>query len=498
MHFLILPSLFSIGSGEPQDIKWMALLISFLVVPFFLFKKRQKLFKLDLLSSFLLFLAVLIIFYNSLLLNEPLVSVRHFTLILYCTTFIIISNYSISFNKLFKTLSVSLLSLFLLNIFYNIFMSIPFKHFSQISGFYRNSNHFSLLLCFSLLGLIYNGLETRKKNYALFLILLIAVSSLQSRTYLIVALGLLLYAFTQKYLSLKKFILFFVVTIFINLISYNLFMNYRTVESNYGNRILDELADYKEEGRFKVWKRSLELVGKKPLGFGLGNFAYSFYGLDEEKKRINIYKTPHNEFIRFIYELGILGVVLSLLLIISIFYYFNNFRKRLEKRDIILIDGFLLISFFDFLLQFPLSRAFYFLISIFILSRIRTKVLLEIPAKYLLVTSLLVLFYLLSPYIAERIVLPSTASQKLFCRHWPKSANGCLNQIKSVPPIVGEQLANQSFKYNKENHHYWQALGFMEFQNGKKEIGCERLKQFNKMTSHLVPKMVFFVQQNCN
>ena len=110
--------------------------------------------------------------------------------------------------------------------------------------------------------------------------------------------------------------------------------------------------------RYLFTKKGLQLVSKKPiLGYGTGSFSSVFKKETKTTYDLNKHKTPHNNYLYILFELGFIG----LLFFLSIFYFQI---KELLNKDLLNIEKILLPSFMLFLMLFD-SYMFIFSITLF-------------------------------------------------------------------------------------------------------------------------------------
>ena len=110
--------------------------------------------------------------------------------------------------------------------------------------------------------------------------------------------------------------------------------------------------------RYLFTKKGLQLISKKPiLGYGTGSFSSIFKKETKTTYDLNKHKTPHNNYLYILFELGFIG----LLFFLSIFYFQI---KELLNKDSLNTEKILLPSFMLFLMLFD-SYMFIFSITLF-------------------------------------------------------------------------------------------------------------------------------------
>ena len=103
---------------------------------------------------------------------------------------------------------------------------------------------------------------------------------------------------------------------------------------SYWDRISTIKEGSKASERSLIWKRSLSMIYKNPLGYGAGNFPSAYgryiandpnaYWDDPDKWQVYAWRTAHNSFILIAVELGLLGLAMYIILYYKIY---NNFQK---------------------------------------------------------------------------------------------------------------------------------------------------------------------------
>ena len=110
--------------------------------------------------------------------------------------------------------------------------------------------------------------------------------------------------------------------------------------------------------RYLFTKTGLELIRKKPIfGYGTGSFSSVFKLETETSYDLIKHKTPHNNYLYILFELGFIGLIFFL----SIFYFQI---KELLNKDLINTEKILLPLFMLFLMLFD-SYMFIFSITLF-------------------------------------------------------------------------------------------------------------------------------------
>ena len=157
-----------------------------------------------------------------------------------------------------------------------------------------------------------------------------------------------------------------------------------------------------------LWEKSVYLIAESPIqGVGAGNwqFEYSKFGVgDVEKTRFYniLFKRPHNDFLWVTTEIGIAGLVLTLLIIsvlgwksLKLFLLNGNLKLLVILSGLI---GFLFISFHSF----PKERLLHIVLTSIVVAVLLNELKMTVTAKkamsrsYILIGTVTVLFTLLA------------------------------------------------------------------------------------------------------
>ena len=208
----------------------------------------------------------------------------------------------------------------------------------RIPSFLENPNNlsaYSILLIFIVISLLINTKYKKKKFLYLVLIILLLINIIfsQSRSALLsIIIGFMLFyiLWNKKYL---------VISLFIPIILFIL------PQSRV--RFLQIFDTTQNSSRFKIWEITKLMIKDNLLtGVGYENFSvdypiyinnYPEYSVHDEYLALH----PHNIFLKIQVELGILGSILFVLLILSIIYTFYKIITNSVNNDIkVLTIGF--------------------------------------------------------------------------------------------------------------------------------------------------------------
>jgi O-antigen ligase len=201
----------------------------------------------------------------------------------------------------------------------------------------------NLLLSFSILGMS----------------LAVIFSKSRSGVFVLVFTFILMFEFTVFYFGKqgqqKKWVTKFLKIMFITIIIISLYIGIgATLERFALNKVLK--AD-----RVPVWNFTLKIISDFPLvGSGLGTYASVFLAYDN-RGRLSIYSHAHNDYLEYLSDLGIIGLLLLLgAVLFIIIKAFSVWRTRghpevkgLALGGIVAVINILIHSITDFNLQIP-------------------------------------------------------------------------------------------------------------------------------------------------
>lgn len=223
-------------------------------------------------------------------------------------------------------------------IIYTLYLGYSIDPSIRIPSFLENPNNlsaYSILLIFIVISLLINTKYKKKKFLYLVLIILLLINIIfsQSRSALLsIIIGFMLFyiLWNKKYL---------VISLFIPIILFIL------PQSRV--RFLQTFDTTQNSSRFKIWEITKLMIKDNLLtGVGYENFSvdypiyinnYPEYSVHDEYLALH----PHNIFLKIQVELGILGSILFVLLILSIIYTFYKIITNSVNNDIkVLTIGF--------------------------------------------------------------------------------------------------------------------------------------------------------------
>lgn len=250
--------------------------------------------------------------------------------------------------------------------------------------------------------------------------------------------------------------------------------------------------------RFDTWKQSLRMLIDQPFGVGPGGFEFGFIpyqikgelGVAEE----SILKNPHNEFLRFAVEDGLLVLCAGIMLLILLIKRSRNNLSREELASVTLI---LIFLFVQSIFQFPLENAFPFLLAAVTIGFLASKLFSEkLVARQRTFKLLFCVFLLYVGTTSTRFVLSkyyeansesSLDQLNKGCTLFPSNWRICLDaaqgfidsgQLEKAADILNAELNRN--KYNFSAIRVYSVLSFVR--NDQKEA-CGALWVFHEILS---------------
>ncbi|WP_367990328.1 O-antigen ligase family protein [Vibrio sp. NTOU-M3] len=254
----------------------------------------------------------------------------------------------IDFGKYIRSVSTSLVILPFLMVPMSLLMSkvmgfSPFSDEGTRFGAGIASAHFAFLMYYVIVLLVYHSIKENRFNIYLYGACLLMMLISGSRGPLLAALfpSLLLLRFLklpsikQKILLLSPILAFIIYKFIIFLIART---ELETFDSGGGVNL---------SGREYAWEYFLSKVnGINLFGGGLGSITSITKGVLEYN--LYVFVVPHNEFIRFYMELGLIGCTIFFINIAMIFkVVYKSVERRLRSFILLTFLGILLLTVFD-------------------------------------------------------------------------------------------------------------------------------------------------------
>ena len=242
--------------------------------------------------------------------------------------------------------------------------------------------------------------------------------------------------------------------------------------------------------RIAKWRNSLEIVKMHPyLGIGLGSFnaVYPLYHNkvfeDEGYEGGFFYGGLHNDIYQYLVELGFVGLILFLFILLLIFIMlFEIFKSELSLFDFIFyisamigLVGLLTDSFFNYPLRYP---TYLFLFSIIVgkvyskyIQVRKNKSIFKISLKKFLIIFLV--FFIILSYFSITISYKKNLSEKSFNNAILMEKRGRIDKTwqslkkaieywpyRSMNLIYGTAICYENYKANKTEKNYRETVKY--------------------------------------
>ena len=369
-------------------IKWILIYISVtLCLISFCIERNFYLPKLNLFQSIVvtaLILSILLNFFREefhLYSSSTLNRLSFWIIFFHCLY--IFNNVKEKFNNIYLIIYIILLPLILIGIssigciliyFFDIF---PLNTKFLANATFGNKNMLAEFLGFCLV-IILSVIDYEKNNinFTKFLkitssILVVYIYYLACRSVILATLFSIIFLLYSKRLKYQSFFKIVACTIII-LISLQLpkfdFINHVSQAAKW-SQIYQYTNEYKFNTvtayeRINFWKSTLLMIKENPYGIGSNEFEFKFLPYKALFQQVNsetIEKSPHNEYLRFLCEEGIIVFLLGIILILSLLKKLLKVEKKDFYTDFFISIGvyYAIQSFFQFPLELPFP--FYFI-----------------------------------------------------------------------------------------------------------------------------------------
>lgn len=251
--------------------------------------------------------------------------------------------------------------------------------------------------------------------------------------------------------------------------------------------------------RWLLYTDTLEMFFQNPLGVGLGQYEFAslpYLGnLFPELNEQLLYHSPHNEFLFYLVEDGVIFTfLLSLILFLFCYIYFKNIKKVFCEQPIFFY--FLTILFVQALFQFPLTEPLpYFMIALMIgyfFASLNHETI-EISLKPELVTiffSLNIIAFLViiisfsSNYISYNYPMNKNLN-KLACTYGSRNWLACLNvsslAFKAGDYDTAENFARTTLLWHPLNFQGIKMLGYAYLHQGNRQKACCLFEKYDSL-----------------
>lgn len=448
-----------LNAVDNVSLRWLAVsAVNFAFLSYILINKETYYIKISSvlkIFTFLFFVSAISII-NSVNINESLISLNKIFIVLSTIVCVsIFSNKAKSFQNLTFLLFISVLfeSSYVL---YDYITSSDLN-FTGVS-MNRNISSFSILIKLPFF-FIYKSIN-QKQNKPLSLILeIIIISSiiiLESRAAIVVLIMIYLLktAFTKD--KLKS-----IITLFISVLSLFIYYPFSRILQNKSfdaNIILDESVNL----RLDFFSTSIDLFLNNPItGNGIGMWKI----LSNQMQLSQVSYYVHNDFLQFLTETGVIGLILYIFFFISIFYLIT---KNWNNNSIYFLIA-LMIFIIDSFINFPFHRPQQIIIFVLIIGLVinfSSFNNINFKKSYLI---LMIFPLLFSSYISFKEVKSSFLDNKLRLDLMQNKYSINVNDLSKIdykfPNLSSNTVPFSSYlaRYYINNNEFETADGLIEY-----------------------------------
>ncbi|MBL8676636.1 MAG: O-antigen ligase family protein [Alphaproteobacteria bacterium] len=248
--------------------------------------------------------------------------------------------------------------------------------------------------------------------------------------------------------------------------------------------------------RWALYINTLKMVIDNPLGVGIGQYEFaSLPYLGEIFPRFNetkIFHSPHNEFLRYLSEDGVIVSLLFLSLGSSLIYIFwKKIRNTFQEYTEFLY--FSIVLFVQSLFQFPLLEPYpYYLTALligyfFAVSKVdvKTYVLSGLSKTIFFILNFLALTVFVLYFSFQYVSLHLSENEKLnkFACHVGRNWLACLNvssyYLHQGDLDTAEMYTRKTLDWQPLNFQGMKSLGFILLYQGERRKACSLFKEFN-------------------
>ncbi|MGE3261001.1 MAG: O-antigen ligase family protein [Bacteriovoracia bacterium] len=255
--------------------------------------------------------------------------------------------------------------------------------------------------------------------------------------------------------------------------------------------------------RAETWKSTVALISDHPNGLGVGKYEFGFVSyrnmaLFRDDKVVE--RSPHNEFLRFLAEDGIIASVLGALSILVLLFPFFNGKRSMEKKLAFAFCGYMLVQMF---FQFPFENAVPFLFAaIFLGYMVTTQPSNFLANAYLARIGMLALgvFFVGMTYqvsLSKYLEANNQGDRRKIsraCALLPTNWRICLEKAKLEMEAGAFQEAEVTLNELlwQYPHHFTAAyyLGVLNFKRQNYARGCAYFSWYNRLfQGKMIPEM---------
>ena len=500
--FLFCPYVFLHKFSDPYTtIKWISLLLCInLILFFFLFKTKKITFpKIPKVSLYILSFILCMMIINSYMHNVPLISYEHIRRFIFWGTAAFFFNFFCTekeegFLKIEKVIFLSSLIFIILALAQFILHpdSLPYLTLGNIN-LSAEFIGFSLAFQFGFLSRQWTQL---KKSWEINLLTSLSFTYIYVTNCRSVIIGsILILAFSI--LTNRKFFIENLKIIILSIIL--IFSLKQLILLIYPDLALVSFTDKSSSFRWLLYTDTLQMIYKNPLGVGLGQFEFGalpyFGSLFPSLNERLLFSNPHDEFLYYLAEEGVILCFLLFLLGLSICYFlWNDIKKVLLSRSDILY--FFIMLFVQALFQFPLLEPLpYFMTALmmgyffFLLPTNRVSYELKRGPRVALIglNFLATLIFIISfsaKYISFNFPYNEPLN-KLACSYGNRNWLACLNvsysYLNKRDYESAASYASRTLNWQPLNYQGLKFLGLAQLYDGNRRGACLLFNRYDSL-----------------
>lgn len=252
--------------------------------------------------------------------------------------------------------------------------------------------------------------------------------------------------------------------------------------------------------RLSLWESSLKLIKRNPMGVGTGNTEFNLVPFQVNTKvpadEKVVYNTPHNEYLRYLIEDGLVYTLMALaLLVIWAGKFFPLVQKRGARPEDALIFALFAYYAVESFFQFPLLNAYPFVIFAmmlaYLLARTHTQ---ESKTVRFVPQAGLALIFIMMAYLSWANIVSSYNIANLFkvrekmqtaCSIFPSRWRGCLHLTQILIEEGKLHDADQELqRFLRQSPYHFVAMrlmGINQFKLGNMARGCFYFYQYDRL-----------------
>lgn len=492
---------FSKFADPYTTIKWILVIFSSNIILFlFLFKSKFIIFpKIPSFPLYILFFVLFIIILNSYIHNVSLISYENIRRFMFWAISLFYFNFFFftkekGFATIEKTIFLSSSVFLILSLAQYILHpdSPPYLTFGNIN---LSSEFIGFSLAFQF-GFLFRAWQKKQKSRPLNLLAALSLTYIYITNCRSVFIGSFLIIIFSMILNRKMFkenikIIILAVVFVFSIKKIILFL--------YPDMIFITFVEKGSSARWLIYTNTLQMILENSLGVGVGQFEYaSLPYLGSLFPTLNewlLFSTPHDEFLRYLAEDGIIFSVSVFLFFISLLYFsWKEIKKVVISQPHIVC--FFIMLFTQALFQFPLLDPLpYFMTALMVgyffyllpIGKLKYE-LKQAPRVALIGINGLATFLIVAFFSAKYISLNYPYNEflnKLACSYGNRNWLACLNvshsYLSKADYDKAESYAVRTLEWQPLNYQGLKLLGFSHLYRGNRRKACQLFHKFDSL-----------------